>query len=103
MQTNGTGVRTTGDSWSDGMSRAERFEEEKRRIIASCFSKKDVDGSLLESYITHIRITEDATSPSAPPDGTSHPDNKKPRIVVIAVRKSGRVRVHKGRSNENGS
>lgn len=26
-------------------SRAERFEDEKRRIIESCFSKKDVDGS----------------------------------------------------------
>ena len=27
------------------MSRAERFEDEKRRIIESCFSKKDSDGS----------------------------------------------------------
>lgn len=26
-------------------SRAERFEDEKRRIIESCFNKKDVDGS----------------------------------------------------------
>lgn len=28
-----------------GMSRAERFEDEKRRIIDSCFGKKDPDGS----------------------------------------------------------
>ena len=27
------------------MSRAERFEDEKRRIIESCFGKKDADGS----------------------------------------------------------
>lgn len=27
------------------MTRAERFEEEKRRIVDSCFNKKDVDGS----------------------------------------------------------
>lgn len=27
------------------MSRAERFEDEKRRIIDSCFGKKDADGS----------------------------------------------------------
>jgi hypothetical protein len=27
------------------MSRAERFEDEKRRIIDSCFNKKDEDGS----------------------------------------------------------
>jgi exocyst complex component 1 len=26
-------------------SRAERFEDEKRRIIDSCFSKRDEDGS----------------------------------------------------------
>lgn len=26
-------------------NRAERFEDEKRRIIESCFNKKDVDGS----------------------------------------------------------
>lgn len=27
------------------MSRAERFEDEKKRIIESCFSKNDPDGS----------------------------------------------------------
>ena len=27
------------------MSRAERFEDEKKRIIESCFSKRDTDGS----------------------------------------------------------
>ena len=27
------------------MSRAERFEDEKRRIIDSCFTKRDDDGS----------------------------------------------------------
>ena len=27
------------------MSRAEKFEDEKRRIIESCFSKRDADGS----------------------------------------------------------
>lgn len=27
------------------MSRAERFEDEKRRIIDSCFNKRDEDGS----------------------------------------------------------
>jgi hypothetical protein len=28
-----------------GMSKAEKFEDEKRRIIDSCFGKKDEDGS----------------------------------------------------------
>ena len=32
-------------------SRAERFEDEKKRIIESCFGKKEADGSC--NYIEH--------------------------------------------------
>lgn len=28
-----------------GMSRAQKFEDEKKRIIESCFAKRDTDGS----------------------------------------------------------
>lgn len=87
----------------NGMTRAQRFEDEKRRIIESCFSKKDPDGSQIESYITHIQIIEDALYPSAPPPPESGPENKKPRVIIVAVRKSGRVRVHKARENNSGS
>ncbi|KAF2171210.1 hypothetical protein M409DRAFT_50678 [Zasmidium cellare ATCC 36951] len=86
-----------------GMSRAERFEDEKRRIIESCFSKLDQGGQLAESYITHIRIMEDAAHPSAPPPPDSSDATKKPRLIIIAVRNSGRVRMHKARENNNGS
>lgn len=58
---------------------------------------------MAESYITHIRILEDAAYPSSPPPTQSPQDNKKPRLIVIAVRKSGRVRMHKARENNNGS
>ncbi|KAI9675506.1 MAG: hypothetical protein M1829_003310 [Trizodia sp. TS-e1964] len=92
----------TGGS-SSAATRAERFEDEKRRIIDSCFSKKEADGSLVESYITHIRVLEDASYPSSPPPPTSPPESKKPRLIVVAVRKSGRVRMHKARENSNGS
>ncbi|CAK1354758.1 Exocyst complex component SEC3 [Cercospora beticola] len=85
------------------MSRAERFEDEKRRIIESCFSKLDPNGQLAESYITHIRIQEDGSSPSAPPPPDSPPEHKKPRLIIIAVRSTGRVRMHKARENNNGS
>lgn len=85
------------------MSRAERFEDEKRRIIDTCFSKTDPNGQLAESYITHIRIQEDAQHASAPPPPDSGPENKKPRLIIIAVRSSGRVRMHKARENTNGS
>ncbi|RYP06616.1 hypothetical protein DL764_003068 [Monosporascus ibericus] len=86
------------------MSRAEKFEEEKRRIVESCFNKKDVDGSLLETYITHIRITEFASHPiSPPPPEVRQSPAEKPRIIIVAVRKSGRVRIHKSKENANGS
>ncbi|KAK5073222.1 GTP-Rho binding exocyst subunit [Lithohypha guttulata] len=90
-------------SGETNQSRAARYEDEKRRIIDSCFSKKEADGVLLESYITHVRVTEDALYPSSPPPPDSAPSNKKNRLILVAVRRSGRVRVHKARENPNGS
>lgn len=100
-ETNGYGASHAGGK--EGMSRAQRFEDEKRRIIDSCFSKKEPDGSQSESYITHIQITEDAAYPSSPPPPDSTPENKKPRVIIVAVKKSGRVRVHKARENNSGT
>ena len=54
-----------------------------------------------ESYITHIRIVEDAAYPSSPPPLDSPPDNKKARVIIVAVKRSGRVRMHKARENAN--
>ncbi|KAK5167004.1 uncharacterized protein LTR77_007733 [Saxophila tyrrhenica] len=85
------------------VSRAEKFEDEKRRIVESCFSKLDQSGQLAESYITHIRVQEDGQHPSSPPPPDSAPDSKKPRLIIIAVRSTGRVRMHKARENNNGS
>ncbi|KAN0106433.1 Exocyst complex component Sec3 domain containing protein [Hyaloscypha variabilis] len=93
-----------GSNGSNGtVTRAERFEDEKRRIIDSCFGKREEDGSLSESYITHIRIVEDAAYPSSPPPPNASSDAKKPRLIIVAVRKSGRVRMHKARENVNGT
>ncbi len=96
-------VNTNTSAGTDGMTRAQRFEDEKRRIIESCFSKKDTDGSQSESYITHIQVTEDVLYPSAPAPPDSGTGNKKSRVIIVAVRKSGRVRVHKARENNSGS
>jgi hypothetical protein len=57
----------------------------------------------MESYITHVRIQEDAAYPSSPPPPNSDPSTKKERLVIVAVRKSGRVRMHKARENVNGT
>lgn len=37
--------RANGAGPGPAATRAERFEDEKRRLIESCFSKKDTDGS----------------------------------------------------------
>ncbi|KAK3692114.1 exocyst complex component Sec3-domain-containing protein [Podospora appendiculata] len=86
------------------MTRAERFEDEKKRIIESCFTKRDDDGSTLETYITHIRITEYSSHPTTPPPPQARtPQSEKPRVIIVAVRKSGRVRLHKSKENPNGT
>ncbi|KAJ6785685.1 hypothetical protein PWT90_00978 [Aphanocladium album] len=96
--------RANGAGSGAAASRAERFEDEKRRIIESCFSKKDQDGSMIETYITHIRITEYSTHPTSPPPPQARtPDSEKPRVIIVAVRQSGRVRMHKSKENANGT
>ncbi|KAI0163974.1 exocyst complex component Sec3-domain-containing protein [Xylariaceae sp. FL1272] len=84
-------------------SRAEMFEDEKRRIIDSCFSKKDPDGSQTETYITHIKITEFATHQTGPPPPDARREAEKPRVIIVAVRRSGKVRMHKSKENGNGT
>ncbi|KAK6441855.1 hypothetical protein LTR95_001910 [Oleoguttula sp. CCFEE 5521] len=101
LQSRSSAPSLAAPSTTTAMSRAERFEDEKRRIIESCFNKTDANGQLSESYITHIRIHEDADYPSTPPPPES--ETKKPRLIIIAVRSTGRVRMHKARENNNGS
>lgn len=53
------GIHDSIDSGNSGMSRAERFEDEKRRIVDSCFGKKDEDGSRKlrqEDNFTHLTL-----------------------------------------------
>lgn len=57
-----------------------------------------------ETYITHIRVTEFSSHSSMPPPPEARGHNaEKPRVIVVAVRKSGRVRVHKSKENSSGS
>ena len=56
----------------------------------------------MEQYITHIRVTEDSSYPQTPHPPDS-PSANKERIVIVAVRNTGRVRVHKARENANHS
>lgn len=53
---NGSGVAPA----AAGMSRAEKFEDEKRRVMQSCFEKQDLDGSGAFSLL--ILAWDDQTS-----------------------------------------
>lgn len=88
---------------NNAASLAQRYDEEKQRIIKTCFSKLDDNGKPLESYITHVRIIEDNHYPSSKPPPNSPENAKKHRAIIVAVRKSGRVRIHKARENPNGT
>ncbi|TVY73511.1 E3 ubiquitin-protein ligase RSP5 [Lachnellula suecica] len=75
---------------STPLSRAEQFEDDQKTITACCFSTNGADGSLSESYITHIQVVEDSASPDSPFPPTDSPDTRKPRFLIVAVRQSGR-------------
>lgn len=47
------------------VGRAEKFEEEKRRIIDSCFGKKDDDGSSKTAQIAQIASASWLLAPEA--------------------------------------
>lgn len=88
---------------SANVNRAQRFEDEKKRITATCFAKKEEDGKLAQSYITHIRVEEDGLYPSSPPPPDAPQQNKKARVVILAVKSNGRVAMHKARENDDSS
>lgn len=75
----------------------------RERIIRTLFSEKDENGTAIESYITHVKIFEDAQYPSHPPPDLSATENLKERYILLSVKKNGRVRMHKSRGNDNGT
>lgn len=81
---------------------AQRFDDEKRRIIKNCFGKLDEHGVPLQGYITHIQVHEYSSSPSSPPAPDMPAGNQKSRVIIIAVKNdSGRVMMHKARENDD--
>lgn len=74
------------------------------RAITALSRAPFADNPVLETYITHIRIVEYSSHPSTPPPPQARtPDSEKARVIIVAVRKSGRVRLHKSKENANGT
>ncbi|ODQ66517.1 hypothetical protein NADFUDRAFT_82311, partial [Nadsonia fulvescens var. elongata DSM 6958] len=88
---------------SAGVNLAKQYEDDKSRIIKSCFSKPDKSGVIPENYITHVRIIEDSHYPSSRPPPNSASASEKHRTLIISYLKTGPVRVHKARQNADGS
>ncbi|ODV63026.1 GTP-Rho binding exocyst subunit SEC3 ASCRUDRAFT_6626 [Ascoidea rubescens DSM 1968] len=88
-------------SRTDTLTLAQKYDQDRQRLIDCCFSKFDRDNNLHENYITHVRIIEDSYYPSAKPPPSSAQSHKKNRILALAVKRSGKVRLHKGRENND--
>ena len=69
--------------------------------MANCFQKTDEKGLLIQSYITHIRVDEDAAYQSSPPPPDASQEHKKPRLIIVGVKNTGRVFVHKAKENDD--
>lgn len=109
-----SGINTTHRRTASNSSRssqssnflAEQYERDRKAIIASCFSNHDARNSEApNSYITHVRIIEDARSPSSRPPPSSPLENKKKRILIMSAKpnNSNAIQIQKGRENPDGS
>ncbi|KAJ7932567.1 exocyst complex component sec3 subunit [Mycena leptocephala] len=64
------------------------------KIIASVFSRRNASGVLEETYVSHVKIWEDAG-----PEG----GGRKPRYILLSQASNGNGFIHKSKLNTNGS
>lgn len=62
------------------------------RIISSVFSRKNAAGQLAETYVSHIKIWEDADAAT-----------RKPRYILLSQTSAGTGYIHKSKLNTNGT
>ncbi|KAJ6627091.1 exocyst complex component sec3 subunit [Mycena sp. CBHHK59/15] len=68
--------------------------DQRQTIIASVFSRRNAAGVLEETYISHVKIWEDAG-----PEG----GGRKPRYILLSQASNGSGFLHKSKLNTNGS
>lgn len=101
--------RTTSRSSNSSQSSnflAEQYDRDRTAIIKYCFSKPDSKtNNPPNSYLTHVRIIEDARYPSSRPAADSKLENKKKRVIIISAKANDQTKifVHKARENSDGS
>ncbi|KAH7885936.1 exocyst complex component Sec3-domain-containing protein [Phlebopus sp. FC_14] len=72
------------------MSESDRI---RQRIITSVFDKRNAGTAILESYVAHIKIWEDA----------GEGQGKKPRYILLSRASDNTGLIHKSKLNTNGS
>ncbi|KAG7799808.1 hypothetical protein KL929_000724 [Ogataea haglerorum] len=82
---------------------ARQYELDMSKINKYLFRETDQSGRRAEKYLAHVRIIEDSKSQSERPPDNSPAQNKKDRILILSVRSSGRIRLHKARENPDSS
>ncbi|KAH8998826.1 exocyst complex component sec3 subunit [Lactarius hatsudake] len=68
-------------------------DSERQRIISSVFNRRNATGGSEETYISHVKIWEDA-GPEA---------DLKPRYILLARNSDGNCFIHKSKMNSNGT
>ncbi|KAG5647578.1 hypothetical protein DXG03_008931 [Asterophora parasitica] len=68
--------------------------DQRQKIIASVFSRRNATGNLEETYVSHVKIWEDAG-----PEG----GGRKPRYILLSQANNGSGFIHKSKLNTNGS
>ena len=86
----------------NSMDLAKQYEIDMKKIHESLFQEVDSTNTKVESYLAHVRIIEDAKSPSSRPPPNSPQSNKKNRFLLLSVKTSGRMRLHKAKESSSG-
>ncbi|KAF9015545.1 exocyst complex component, sec3 subunit [Cyathus striatus] len=68
--------------------------DQRQNIISSVFSKRNASGSLEETYVSHVKIWEDAGTEGG---------GRKPRYILLSQANNGTGFIHKSKLNTNGT
>lgn len=81
---------------------AKQYEVDMHQITRCVFLETDPQGYKIETYLSHVRIIEDSKSPSSRPPPNSPQSNKKDRFLILSIKASGRMRLHKAKESSSG-
>jgi len=70
------------------------MSDQRQRIIESVFSRRNAAGKLEETYVSHVKIWEDAGAEGA---------GRKPRYILLSQANNGSGFIHKSKLNTNGT